>query len=1134
MRADDSTPGSPPSSTEKGQSAGKPRPIPEIPDHQLLRCIGRGSYGEVWLAQNMMEEYRAVKIVYRASFQERRPFDRELSGIRKFEPISRSHDGFIDILHVGINEEAGYFYYVMEAGDDLRSGPNIDPHDYSPKTLGKYVSLHGALSLQESIQLGLALSLALSELHKRGLVHRDVKPSNIIFVNGIPKLADIGLVADANEARSYVGTEGFIPPEGPGAAQADIFSLGKTLYEVSTGKDRHDFPELPTSVGEFPDLSGFLELNEVLMHACQNDPKARYQSAWNMHTDLVVLTAGKSVKRLKVLERRLANLKRIGGASALVLLVLVGVGYEAYREWQMTIASRERHVGADIANGNYAMQSGNLLTSLPYFTDALRMDAENPGQAITHRLRIGSVLVQCPKLTHLWSDGIQVNEVEFSPDDKQVLVAEFQGRVKIYDLASDKVRSRVFGTNDWLWSAQLSPDGRFIATANGDGSAYVLDSSDLQEVRRLPHPRAVTSVRFSPDGRRIVTACRDGITRVWNPDSKTIELNLQRDGDLKAVSFADFSPDNLLIVAASEGNVVCIWDAKSGSLRREFPHPGWVYYAAFSPDNKRVVTACSDHRARVWDIQSGQQLLPDLIHGDGVKSAEFSPDGRFIVTASLDGTARLWDAESLQPMACNPVINHGERLIHAGFSHDGRQVITSGADGTIRVWDFAGTATPPRPVPYGISEDGNRFCSVTNDTVEIRDFASDKPTGPLIHSSPHPVKATLSRDGHFVAIVTRSLQTEENHIQIWDVTSGAKVGPPCTVSHEASNVVLSVDGTRLLTFGGPIAQSWDVRRGTALSGPLEHTDSVACAFFSPSAAQFATISGPEVTIRDTSTGRPCFAPLTFLQPVHAAAFSRDGSKIVGCCWDYQFTKCYAQIWNATNGRPVGPRLMHGDGVLGAAFSPDGKRVVTASEDFTATVWDAMTGQRLITPVEHGKQVRTASFSPDGKWFVTASTDGTARVWNAETGDPLTPPLWHFGKLNDAAFLADGRHIATHDEKEECRIWTLAFNDWPVDDLIILSRLLSSQSGTRFGASAANGSDSLEATWKRLRIKYPSAFATSGEEIARWHEFQAQKCHIHKQWFAETFHLKRLLMLRPGDQSVMGEIDSVNEHLTTEK
>src|SRR5690348_4923071 len=169
----------------------------DIPDHELLQCVGRGSYGTVWLARNMMGAYRAVKIVYRKSFDNQRPFDRELSGIRKFEPISRSHEGFVDVLHVGINEEAGYFYYVMELGDDQTSGQTVDPKEYSPKTLAREISLRGKLTLPECLQLGLALSDALSELHGHGLVHRDVKPSNIIFVNGVPKLADIGLVADA-------------------------------------------------------------------------------------------------------------------------------------------------------------------------------------------------------------------------------------------------------------------------------------------------------------------------------------------------------------------------------------------------------------------------------------------------------------------------------------------------------------------------------------------------------------------------------------------------------------------------------------------------------------------------------------------------------------------------------------------------------------------------------------------------------------------------------------------------------------------------------------------------------------------------------------------------------------------------
>src|SRR6266478_1436621 len=190
---------------------------PDIPDHHMVRCIGRGSYGEVWLAQNVLGIYRAVKVVFRDDFTDERPYERELEGIHKFEPISRSHEGFVDILQVGRNDPAGYFYYVMELADDRKSGQQIDPVNYVAKTLGRDVLTEARLPIDECLRLGLSLSNALSCLHDKQLVHRDIKPSNIIFVNGVPKLADIGLVTDIKANQSFVGTQGYVPPEGPGS-----------------------------------------------------------------------------------------------------------------------------------------------------------------------------------------------------------------------------------------------------------------------------------------------------------------------------------------------------------------------------------------------------------------------------------------------------------------------------------------------------------------------------------------------------------------------------------------------------------------------------------------------------------------------------------------------------------------------------------------------------------------------------------------------------------------------------------------------------------------------------------------------------------------------------------------------------
>jgi eukaryotic-like serine/threonine-protein kinase len=268
--------------------------IPIIPDHELLRVIGRGGYGEIWLARTVTGAFRAVKVVYRSTFETERTFLREFEGMSAFEPISRAHDGFVDILHVG--RTADYLYYSMELADDHLAGRKIDIVNYEPRTLKSDLARHECLPADESIRLGLSLTDALKALHARGLTHRDIKPSNIIFIEGVPKLADIGLVA-ASGQQSFVGTEGYVPPEGPGTPRADIYSLGKLLYEICTGKDRLDFPEVDSQLSTRPDREQLLQLNQVLIKACANDPKKRYGSAEAMHRDLSALEGGEPRKK---------------------------------------------------------------------------------------------------------------------------------------------------------------------------------------------------------------------------------------------------------------------------------------------------------------------------------------------------------------------------------------------------------------------------------------------------------------------------------------------------------------------------------------------------------------------------------------------------------------------------------------------------------------------------------------------------------------------------------------------------------------------------------------------------------------------------------------------------------------------
>jgi eukaryotic-like serine/threonine-protein kinase len=298
---------------------------PSVPDHQLIRPVGTGGSGQVWLARNALGTYRAVKIVFERGFASRRPFNGEFEGVKKFEPISRSHDGLVDILHVGGGEGTGFFYCVMELADDVQTGQTFDPEKYIPRTLARDLAGRRQLPIGECIRLGATIASALGFMHRHGLIHRDITPGNIIFVNGFPKLADAGLVEEMFQAGSFAGTEGYIAPEGPGTARADIYSLGKVLYEISTGLDRNDYPVLPAQLDRNREGRDLVRFNRIVLKACRYNPRQRHRSADEMMSALLAFQFSsrsfRQEKRLRTAGRLMAIAGFLIGAVVIIFLV---------------------------------------------------------------------------------------------------------------------------------------------------------------------------------------------------------------------------------------------------------------------------------------------------------------------------------------------------------------------------------------------------------------------------------------------------------------------------------------------------------------------------------------------------------------------------------------------------------------------------------------------------------------------------------------------------------------------------------------------------------------------------------------------------------------------------------------------
>jgi hypothetical protein len=469
------------------------------------------------MARNAIGMLRAVKLVWRANFKSDRPYEREFSGMLQFEPVSRSHEGFVDILQIGRNNREGYFYYVMEladaAGGDRAeaSGQNGSSSDapcpsrnYRPRTLSAEARQTGRLPPADCIRHFLTLSNALDALHRAGLIHRDIKPSNIIIVGGVAKLADIGLVTAMDSERSFVGTEGFIPPEGPGTAQADIYSLGKVLYEVATGNDRMEFPSLPGDPRTGQTDEELLELNAVLTRACRPDARERYQSAAQMHADLALLQSGRSVKQMRAVHRQLRLAWRAGQAAALLALAGFVLAFFYLRQARMEGENLRRSealrhereaalVEANLARASAERLSGRVGRRQAALT-ALTQAAELSGATVALR----SEAVAALALTDLTPEPeipgpevVSTVQHALSPDLMLRALTTTNGDLLLLRTSDNAQIGKLPGDGRLAnWVGPFSPDGRLLAVYNGFKEVVVRRVADGRELLHVPHEAA--------------------------------------------------------------------------------------------------------------------------------------------------------------------------------------------------------------------------------------------------------------------------------------------------------------------------------------------------------------------------------------------------------------------------------------------------------------------------------------------------------------------------------------------------------------------------------------------------------------------------------------------------------------------
>jgi WD40 repeat protein len=1079
---------------------------PVIPDHHLLRCIGHGSYGEIWLAKNILETYRAVKIVYRAKFETDRPYEREFIGIQESEPISRSHPGLVDILQIGRNDEAGYFYYVMELADDEAGGSTFDPDSYSAKTLSKELHAHGRLPAAESLQLGQNLAAALAHMHQHGLVHRDIKPSNIIFVNGEPKLADIGLVALLTEARTYVGTEGYIPPEGPGSIQADIYSLGMVLYEVSTGQDRQLFPELPGNLPHFSDSELVVELNEVVVKACANLPTARYARADDFRSDLQMLAGGRSVRRLRFVERQLRRVRRLAIVASVLAIaaIIFGSIVTALRERERTLIAHNYLTGS-----TRLMEEGNLHGALPLLAEALRLQKGDSSTLDTHRTRIGTVLQQAPKLLQFWQTESGLMDAHFSPDGTQLLLAGGK-RAWLVDIETGAT-GMVFLAAQPIQTATFSPDGQRVVLAHGHFLS-VRDVSTGSNCFTVRVHGAMNTAEFSPDGEMILAACGANCAHILNAIDGTMNGEELR-GHTGPVMQAAFSADGSRIVTVAQDATARIWDVKTRQTLRTLQHaepnyrlrrPPWVLSGAFSPDGQRVVTTSWDRNIRVWNVKDGSVSLPPMDHRSSVRRAHFSPDGRYIISAGYDQMVRIWDA--LTGLSTGGTINLRSSAMQAEFDADASRVVTVGFGGEVKVWNVIPTA-PVFVGPGIVSGNGERYVTFSSNTFQRWSARDDSSIGSAEVAPDAIIRPLCDWKGERVVIQTVDLDNDSRLGHVFD----GEARRTNSFSAPAGRWRLSDSGTKLITATEHEIFLWEVESGALLWQSVNSPVAIGRAVFSPDEGTIAVAAEKTVYLLDARTSKVSAKPLELEQNVRELVFSRDSSRLVTATSDSGFNPGAAQLWNVRSGRRIGSPMPHADGLSEARFSHNGQLVATAGEDNRARVWNAASGAPITEPISLLLPVLSVEFSADDRWFITTTWFGV-QVWNTRTGHAVTPPFTDVSILERAGFCAGGQRIWV-ESRRGLLFWDLPRQTKEPDELIALADHL----GVTVPSSVQWNRDAF--TLAKLRERCAAERARLQANLQPWQREQARLSEALPDWFAAQFYLRRLVQRNPDDAAL---------------